>query len=174
MVVNMDQYKSPSRRKNNKSYLLSKGGYPGSKNVRVRVKFYNLAYDKKRQMGSNEFPTYLTDQMHSKYLIVDEEEVLTGSFNWSPSGEYNHIENVIRVDGKEYPGIQKDFEDNFKNLFNLRHREYRKYLDHLRNKVKSGSKPKCFFKPMVLSYDEIDALLNVGSPYDIELKDFCN
>ena len=63
IAVNMDQFRARSGRRSSLPYQLAQ-----LNNVELRIKFYNLAYHKKFK---DDLPTYITNQMHSKYVIVD-------------------------------------------------------------------------------------------------------
>lgn len=58
----------------------------------------------------NPFPRSL---MHNKFCIVDDEIVITGSFNWSKSASY-HFENIIVLRG-DYD-IVKSFKHEYEDL----------------------------------------------------------
>lgn len=135
----------------NYAAFLAKGGYEGEENVQVRLKFFNLNTQ-----------AYLTKQMHSKYLIVDDKTVVTGSFNWSYSSEFNHIENVIRITEKESFNVINDFNYDFDMMWD-QDRDALSPLHSLITEVKeNGEKMNCGFDPMSLTYKEIDGLLRRG------------
>jgi phosphatidylserine/phosphatidylglycerophosphate/cardiolipin synthase-like enzyme len=70
--------------------------------VDVRYKLYTVVWNAAR-----------AKQMHSKYMIVDGQLVLTGSFNWSGNSEVGTFENLNRIVGDLAPS----YEANFRNIF---------------------------------------------------------
>ena len=54
-----------------------------SKIVDVSFKYYSIRWDHST-----------AKQMHSKYMIVDNKTVYTGSYNWSNNAETSSLENV--------------------------------------------------------------------------------
>lgn len=169
IVVTMGEYEWASKRKKmaikscpdaydrscssgvNYAALLAKENYEGSDNVDVRLKFFHLNTQ-----------AYLNRQMHSKYLIADDKVVLSGSFNWSYSSEFNHIENIVSLNEKEASGAIKDFNNDFDRLWN----QNREDLSSLHSKIstvkENNEKMNCGFEPMTLEYKEIDGLLKRG------------
>ena len=180
IVVTMGEYEYKSRRRKlkiadceneyNKTcstsqnfYIyLSRENFEGSKNVDVRLKYFNIRK-----------AAYLGQQMHSKYIIVDGEHLLTGSFNWSYSAEYNHIENLVYVDGQVHPQILKDYRSDFQHLWRMNRENYDSFIDEVESAVSNRSKINCGFKPMALSYSEIDHMLNSGRRVGGSLKGIC-
>jgi phospholipase D len=45
---------------------------------------------------------------HNKVMIIDDEYVLTGSFNWSKSAETSNAENLLLIEGTKINDIYKD------------------------------------------------------------------
>jgi len=56
-----------------------------------------------------------SDLMHNKVMIVDGLIVLTGSFNWSTSGEESNNENLIVINSTYIAGI---YEEEFREIWN--------------------------------------------------------
>ncbi len=162
IVLNMDQYKTSSSSAIRK--LVTNG-------ADVKVKFYNLAYDRSTPSGR---PTYLDYQMHSKYLIADGKKVFTGSFNWSNSGEYNHLENLVEINTENFPNIQSRYLDNFKKIQTLNSEKYSSLEAMIQARIGSNSTVGCKFpEPMTLSVQQIDGLLELGRSRGVTLKDDC-
>lgn len=142
--------------------LLERNEYPGKHNVEVRIKYFHIKKD-----------AYLTKQMHSKYMIVDGKHLLTGSFNWSYSAEYNHIENLLFIDQYAYPETILEFQGDFQYLWNLGRASYQQNIQKFENAVKKKQKVACGFAPMTLTYAEIDYLLNSGQRAGGSLTNAC-
>ena len=169
ILVNQDEYDVPSMRKNKVlaecaneydekcstevdfPWFLDSLTYPGKENVKVHVKFFSL----------NTRVT-LAKQMHSKYIIVDDAKLSSGSFNWSTSAEYNHIENIVGVDGKEYANVVGAFTDNHARIFVQGRDQYQPYVSRIENAIRTGTKTDCSFSPMALTFQQIDHLLDSG------------
>lgn len=126
------------------SLFLDRMDFIGHENIDLRIKFYNL--------NSRQF---ITAQMHHKYVIIDEKKVFSGSFNWSLSSEYDHLENILEIQGIENQSTIQQFSDNFEHLWELNRDHYQRTLDEIKN----SSSPKCAFTPMSLSLKQIDLLL---------------
>lgn len=168
-VVTMEQYAAKTRRPTevpfcaeiyakecstsiNYSSLLDMASrlYP---NIKLRVKYFSL------DPGA-----YLSQQMHSKYMIVDQKKVYSGSFNWSFSAEYGHIENLVFIDGYDHAKAVAKFSHDFQRLWNLNRKSYPKLKRSLRKAGLKGKPVKCSFAPMALSFSEIDDLYLSASP----------
>lgn len=149
-----DEFEKNCSSGENYAALLDKGGFEGAENVSVRLKFFHLKTS-----------AYLSKQMHSKYLIIDDTKVLTGSFNWSYSSEYNHIENVVELDQKEARAALKGFNDDFDHLFEMRRGGLSGLHEEISESQKAGKKMDCGFEPMALSYKEVDGLLKRGRKF---------
>lgn len=132
--------------------------YIGKKNVSVRVKHFDLRHE-----------AYLLKQMHSKYMIVDDKDVLTGSFNWSYSAEYNHFENLIALDGDNYPQAVSSFNQDFYKLWSLE----RGNLYGMMSALDRKENFTCSYEPMSLSFQEADALLDAARNVSGSIRKFC-
>lgn len=76
--------------------------------IDVRYKVYGLSFDHPR-----------SQLMHHKTLIVDERDVVTGSYNWSDTAEHSNYENVISIRGhvRRNTKLVKAFVDEHKRLW---------------------------------------------------------
>ena len=52
--------------------------------------------------------------MHNKYMVIDSNIVITGSYNYTYYAETLNDENIVRIDGND--SIVKSYADNFKSL----------------------------------------------------------
>jgi phosphatidylserine/phosphatidylglycerophosphate/cardiolipin synthase-like enzyme len=169
ILVNQDQYLSPKDRRQLQladcldeydrecslnvdfPWFLHSQNYPGKENLKIFIKFFSL----------NTKMT-LAKQMHSKYLVVDSKRLLTGSFNWSVSAEYNHIENVIELFGDSFSSVIHAFESNYQQIFGQGRDQYNPFISGVDAAIRSRTKIDCEFSPMALTFEEIDYLLNTG------------
>ena len=110
----------------------------GLKNMQIRLKFFSL------NLAEN-----IAQQMHNKYMLIDGRWILSGSFNWSNSSEWNHLENIVVVDGAEYAEVLSQFQENFRYVWNM-NRENSAYL--------LQAAKGCNLQPSVLTFQEIDRL----------------
>lgn len=169
ILVNQDEYDVPAMRRNRTlpdcaneydekcstevdfPWFLDSLQYPGKENIKVRIKFFSL----------NPRIT-LAKQMHSKYIIVDDVRLASGSFNWSTSAEYNHIENIVSLDQAQFNSVIVAFQDNHKRVFSQGRDQYQPYIARIEEAIKTGTKTDCSFYPMALTFSEIDYLLDSG------------
>jgi len=157
-----DEYKKDCSTSKNFSILLSRDDYEGSENVEVRIKFFNVRT-----------AAYLNKQMHSKYLIVDGKTLYTGSFNWSYSAEFNHIENIVRLEAARHKATVESFEKDFNQLFSLKRNLYKGFVKRLELALKKGTKIKCSFTPMALTFSEIDSIVSAGRKFNKRTTSAC-
>lgn len=180
IIVNLDQYAYEDLRKDwmlspcvdayeescslgiDFSYYLSEGTYPGKDMVSLRIKFTDIDVE-----------AFLGKQMHAKYLIADDRYVLSGSFNWSVSGEYQHLENLIVFDGWEFSAALQGFLFDFYRIFERGRSFYSSFSSRLDQAFVDGQKIECRFAPMSLTFSEIDYLLAAGKRHGAVLKDAC-
>lgn len=182
IVVSMSEYTYKNSRKRKKlpscssafekncstsknfSIFLSRDSFKGHENINLRVKYFNL---QKTAAAS------LVKQMHSKYMIIDSNKVLTGSFNWSYSAEYNHIENIVTLEHSQYPSVLENFSHDFDRLWALNRDGYEPLIEKVEANLLKSRKMKCSFNPMTLSFEEVDYLLASGKRVGKKLKSVC-
>lgn len=94
------------------------------------------------------------EQMHHKYMIVDQKEVYSGSYNWSHNAEFNTFENVSIFRGSE---VVKDFTRNFKKLqsYGGAEKGFQRFLKEIQS---AKSKVELVFEPIALTVKQIDTL----------------
>lgn len=120
-------------------------------NLELRIKFYNLKPSQ-----------YITYQMHNKFLIVDREEIGTGSYNWSDSSENGHVENFIELKSSGARDVMSSYLARFEMLWDRGRAEFPAYTESLTQKKARGELPACGFAPTSLSYEEVRALLKLA------------
>jgi hypothetical protein len=52
--------------------------------------------------------------MHNKFCVIDNETVITGSYNWTNGANYNNYENIVVINGNSELNFQ--FKEQFENL----------------------------------------------------------
>jgi phosphatidylserine/phosphatidylglycerophosphate/cardiolipin synthase-like enzyme len=112
--------------------------------VDVRFKHYAYRWD-----------YHYADQMHHKYLIIDEEMVATGSYNLSNNAEFDTFENVSFLEAGRYPELVADFTDNFEGMWVTGEGTFAAHLDTVRNGP--GSIP-LVYDAMALDWNQVTEL----------------
>lgn len=78
-------------------------------------------------------------QMHHKYLIVDEDELYTGSLNFSDSAETGTFENMFHLRGAEYAGLVGSYLANHAEVMAYGHADDMVAYSDLMLDVQGGS-----------------------------------
>lgn len=146
----------------NYASFLSRGDFPGHENIQVRLKYFHVKKE-----------VYLSKQMHSKYIIIDGQRVLTGSFNWSYSAEYNHLENLVTLDGAVYPQVVAAFGADFDRLWDKNREKFEPFLEKLSKALEGSYKIECGFEPIALAFEEVDYMLTTGSRLGKSVNEAC-
>lgn len=145
-------------------WFLDQKDFEGSDQMQVRIKFFSLNLE-----------TTLAKQMHSKYLIVDRKTVLTGSFNWSVSAEWEHIENIVSISSdSESKLVVKKFVDNHKAVFTQGRQSYSDVVERFEAAARDGTQVSCNFVPMALTFEEIDHLMASPKRYGSTFQRICD
>jgi len=95
-------------------------------------------------------------QMHSKYMVVDGKELISGSFNLSMNSEQATFENALHLTGAEYAPVYSAFEQNFAKIFDTGRAQ--DLLGSLRAQIGTAATIPLTFPPMALTYSEFDQL----------------
>ena len=96
-------------------------------------------------------------QMHHKYLIVDGETLVSGSYNLSDNAEHNTLENMVFYDAASFGGLVRAFEGNFENIWTTA--EFQGLYDRLVDQIENGEGAfPIVFDAMALDWDQITAL----------------
>ncbi|HLU65005.1 MAG TPA: phospholipase D-like domain-containing protein, partial [Kofleriaceae bacterium] len=127
----------------NKSFLW--GRQVGEAGVDVRYKAYSYRWDHSYAV-----------QMHHKYMVIDGDELLTGSYNLSINAEHATFENSLHLTGPEHAGLIAAYEGNFEAIWQTGRAEG--LLDDLRDEIATAEVIPLVFEPMALTWDEYSAL----------------
>ena len=95
-------------------------------------------------------------QMHHKLMIIDGDELWTGSYNLSDNAEHNTFENMIMLKGAEFTSLVAEYEANFDQLWNTSRDD--STLDNLLGEVRSSHSIPLVFAPMALDWDQVTTL----------------
>ncbi len=95
-------------------------------------------------------------QMHSKYMVVDGKEIISGSFNLSMNSEQGTFENALHLTGAQYAPVYSAFEQNFGKIFETGRAQ--DLLGELRTQIGTAATIPLTFPPMALTYSEFDQL----------------
>lgn len=134
---------SKQRKCMNKGFLF--GFIVGHSGVDVRYKYYAYRWH---------FSYAL--QMHHKYLIIDGDELWTGSYNLSDNAEHNTFENIFKLEGEQFGDLIDDYEENFLALWGTG--EGDDLYEELIEEVETADVIPLVFAPMALDHDQVDAL----------------
>ena len=97
------------------------------------------------------------DQMHHKYMIVDDAILITGSYNLSDNAEHNTMENDVILSGAAFQSIVDEYIDNFDAMWVTGEEEA--LYDSLMNEIETatGDFP-IVFDSMALDWEQVTAL----------------
>lgn len=114
--------------------------------IATRFKYYAYRWDY----------TY-ADQMHHKYMVVDEDLLITGSYNLSDNAEHNTMENDVIVRGDAYRDVIDAYVDNFDALWVTGEEDglYGALMDEV---VGATSDFPIVFESMALTWDQVTEL----------------
>lgn len=113
----------------------------------IDVKFKSFAY---------RWDHSYAPQMHSKYMVVDGKELISGSYNLSMNAEQATFENALHVSGAQHAGLLSAFEQNFGKIVKTGRAE--NLLASLRTQISTGSSIPLVFPSMALTYAEFESL----------------
>ena len=95
-------------------------------------------------------------QMHNKWMVVDGNRVLTGSYNLSINAEHNSFENLVEFSGSDYQYVAAEFLKQFEMLWHTGEGT----LTDLHERVATEDPVPLVFAdtPIALSNDEVAEL----------------
>jgi phosphatidylserine/phosphatidylglycerophosphate/cardiolipin synthase-like enzyme len=95
-------------------------------------------------------------QMHHKYIVIDGEIVITGSYNLSDNAEHATMENIMVFQGSQYAALAAAFEANFASMW-ITGEAQNRYMRTMDN-VRAGSGFPIVFDSMALTWDQVTEL----------------
>lgn len=93
-------------------------------------------------------------QMHSKYMVVDGRELISGSYNLSMNSEHSTFENALHLTGPQFKPLIQQFEDNFSDIIETGDG----LLAELRTTISTAQTFPIVFDSMALTWSEFDQL----------------
>jgi phosphatidylserine/phosphatidylglycerophosphate/cardiolipin synthase-like enzyme len=143
----------------NKSFLW--GRTVGEAGIDVRYKFYAYRWH-----------FSYAEQMHNKFMIIDGDELYTGSYNLSINAEQSTFENTMLLKAPTYASLIESYEQRFEELFETNRGNGA--LEGLRNTIETASSIPLVFDSMALTYDEATDLKKLirDNCDDINTTDF--
>lgn len=95
-------------------------------------------------------------QMHSKYMIVDGKELISGSYNLSMNSEHATFENALHLSGPQFKPLIARFEQNFATMWETNRGG--NALASLRNEIATSATIPLVFPSISMTWPELDAL----------------
>jgi phosphatidylserine/phosphatidylglycerophosphate/cardiolipin synthase-like enzyme len=95
-------------------------------------------------------------QMHSKYMVIDGKELISGSYNLSMNAEHATFENALHLTGVQFKPLITKFEQNFATMWETNRAGGK--LEALRNEIATSSSIPLVFPPIAMTWPEFDAL----------------
>ncbi|PCC72946.1 Phosphatidylserine/phosphatidylglycerophosphate/cardiolipin synthase [Nannocystis exedens] len=137
----------PARRRacDDRGFLF--GYQVGAAGIAVRYKFYAYRWH-----------ASYAEQMHHKYMVIDGDELWTGSYNLSENAEHNTFENMLVFRGPAYAELVARFADNFAAIWDTGRDDER--LTTLHRDIADGRPVPLVFPAMALEHAEIRELKN--------------
>jgi phosphatidylserine/phosphatidylglycerophosphate/cardiolipin synthase-like enzyme len=94
--------------------------------------------------------------MHNKYMIIDKNKLITGSYNASDNAERNTLENMVVLRGSAYKPLIQQYVASFDQMW--RTDEDGSLFASLKHKVQNDSTIPLVFTPMALTWDHVTEL----------------
>lgn len=127
----------------NKSFLWGKA--IGESGIDVRYKYYayrwHFSYAK---------------QMHNKFMLIDADELYTGSYNLSINAEHSTFENVMHLKAPTFAGVVDTYISYFDEVFETG--RGRGELEELRLQIETASSIPLVFDSLSLTHAEATSL----------------
>lgn len=140
---------------------LERAGESTSRRQDCFDKGYHYSYDLKEANVPMRFKYYsyrwhysYAPQMHHKYLIIDGDQVISGSYNLSDNAEHNTMENMVIYDAAGFPDVVSAFNANFNSIWGTGDGLY----DGLMEEVQSASRVPIVFDSMSIPWEQVNQL----------------
>ncbi len=94
-------------------------------------------------------------QMHHKYILVDGDELATGSYNLSNNAEKDTFENMMFLSASRYPELVAEYVANFSSIWETGDGLFEPLLDSV---VNGSDNVELVFPSMAIDWDQITDL----------------
>ena len=141
-LVDAGSSASRIRRCNDKGFMF---GYQVGQTISLRYKYYAYRWHYSYAL-----------QMHHKLLIIDGDEVWTGSYNLSDNAEHNTFENMFVFRGAKFSDLVDRYEANFLAIWTMNRDNGT--LEGLIDEVNGASSIPLVFTPMSLEWSQVTSL----------------
>lgn len=133
----------------NKSFLWAKA--VGEAGIEAHYKFYAYRWH-----------FSYAEQMHNKFMIIDGDELYTGSYNLSLNAEHSTFENVMHFKAPTFGNLVQEYASYFEGVFETGRNGSQ--LDDLRDEIATAANIPLVFESIALTYDEAASLKSlIGS-----------
>ena len=127
----------------NKSFLWGKA--IGEADIDVRYKYYAYRWH-----------FSYAEQMHNKFMIIDGDELFTGSYNLSINAEHGTFENVMHLKAPTFGTVVDSYVDYYEDVFDTGRGNGQ--LAALRDQIETASSIPLVFDSLSLTHDEATSL----------------
>lgn len=128
---------------NNKSFLWAKA--IGEAGIESHYKFYAYRWH-----------FSYAEQMHNKFMIIDGDELYTGSYNLSVNAEHSTFENVMHFKAPTFSNLVQEYANYFDDVFETGRDGSQ--LDDLRDEISTAANIPLVFDSIALTYAEATSL----------------
>jgi phosphatidylserine/phosphatidylglycerophosphate/cardiolipin synthase-like enzyme len=145
-LISAGESEARRRRCNDRGFMYSYGLSQQGIDLRFKYYAYHWHYS-------------YAPQMHHKYILIDDQELWTGSYNLSDNSEHQSFENVLHFWGESFSPLVTSFIDNFEAIWSRGEDEGR--FDDLIDDIESADDIKLVFEPISLAHKQVEMVKEV-------------
>ena len=117
----------------------------GQSGVDVRYKYYSYRWHYS-----------YAPQMHDKFMVIDGQELWTGSYNLSDNAERNTFENMLMFRGDRFAELVASYEAAFESMWETNRHDGT--IERVLDDVRTSDTIPLVFTPMAMSWSEVERL----------------
>ncbi|WP_298770580.1 phospholipase D-like domain-containing protein [uncultured Shewanella sp.] len=97
-------------------------------------------------------------QMHHKYTLIDNDTLITGSYNFSDNAEHNSMENIMIIERENNPLAIEEFINNFESIWQtgIEDQRYETLLAQINDETVQSF--PIVFDPMAITWEQVTHL----------------